>query len=1026
MSGRGGRGGKRPLIGGAAGRATSAAKATRVGASSVAPTEQDRCADDERHATARQAAAAAFAAPVVTHPVGDAPPPGRAPTLSSPAPPVALSGGALLGTEGSEMQPMVEFSAPPLAPIYDTSFFPFSPSMAAAAGMPSSMGFYGMPNMSMVPGMQGYSAPFPGTPAPFPSMPVATAPMQLFGESSQQHAVGSFAAMAASVNAGQGGNSAAAAAVPTAPVTAAAVGRGQTSIVSTPAATIRTVGAVAPVDDAAVAASLAVEVMAAAASPEAGPTGTATGVGTGAGPSSTTPPTSSPPRGPGSRAPLLTSPTTPSTVERPTTPPAFVRAGRRTGPPRPRVTSSPAAGPGAPAPGSADVAPPLMTAAAAYTPSAAAPSGPVPRTANLSAHSRHASRGHASGSASGGAAPTQAPARRAPRGRASAAVSGGSVGDTAGPMAAATLRAASAAAPLAAHPSPTPPPLRSRSASRGRAAGAGGPGGADGELPAAIDAEAVVEGVSGTEIMRVLSGMTRMVGTLADAVKSIGNKVQTQGLAMQNLGVQVGRIQEAAPVTVASPTRRLFRGFVDTDGEYSEDAELKDICGVTLTGGAPLLSDAQMRLVATGKVVSRKQQGTLKMLSIRRRVKSRYFGHVGGATITNDVVPDTDADWEMLMEETMSDLDVDAPEAYDFLTSDISSPAKRKRAAGSKAKGKAKGKGKGKAKRKSTCAAGGSNSGSGSSSDSVANSSSDDEVGGTKKAGAATTAGAAKKKQGDQVIRAYQPMTQSISHVLEAIKKRIVPVWFATVGSSAKSMQKQAASTWLENMNKLPEDEDEITQEQRNAPVRPRFICSDDGHDGIVAAVKEMFIHLGVADRIRLPAGLGNKEIAYTTTGHIALAATFVRAELEQIAAGVRRKRRGKDNGWYDRWRWEVITVHALMPTTTQPWRGFVITDANSPTRVDFEHPPVPVNAMRTRTVRARPAAPQASAPAKEVVTVGAVDGGAPVVRPRATSETGPDGVADASTMRTATAAPATEATATAAAAGDMVDDTTA
>ena len=101
------------------------------------------------------------------------------------------------------------------------------------------------------------------------------------------------------------------------------------------------------------------------------------------------------------------------------------------------------------------------------------------------------------------------------------------MGDTAGPMAAATLRAASAAAPLAAHPSPTPPPLRSRSASRGRAAGAGGPGGADGELPAAIDAEAVVEGVSGTEIMRVLSGMTRMVGTLADAGKSVGNKLQT-------------------------------------------------------------------------------------------------------------------------------------------------------------------------------------------------------------------------------------------------------------------------------------------------------------------------------------------------------------------------------------------------------------------------------------------------------------------------------------------------------------------
>jgi len=235
--------------------------------------------------------------------------------------------------------------------------------------------------------------------------------------------------------------------------------------------------------------------------------------------------------------------------------------------------------------------------------------------------------------------------------------------------------------------------------------------------------------------MRVLSGMNTMVGTLADAVKSIGNKVQTQSLAMQNLGVQVSRIKDAPPMTVPAPLRRLFQGFVDTDGEYSDDAELKEICEVTLTGGAPLLSDSHTRLAAMSKVVSAKHKGTLKMLSIRRRVKARYFGHVGGATITNDVVPDTDADWEMLMEETMSDLDIDAPEAYDFLTSNISSPTKRKRAARSKGKGEAVGKGKGKPRRKSKsmCARDGRNSGSNSSSGSDSSSCPDDEVGATKK-----------------------------------------------------------------------------------------------------------------------------------------------------------------------------------------------------------------------------------------------------------------------------------------------------
>jgi len=32
------------------------------------------------------------------------------------------------------------------------------------------------------------------------------------------------------------------------------------------------------------------------------------------------------------------------------------------------------------------------------------------------------------------------------------------------------------------------------------------------------------------------------------------------------------------------------------------------------------------------------------------------------------------------------------------------------------------------------------------------------------------------------------------------------------------------------------------------------------------------------------------------------MATTFVRSELEEIASGIRRKRRGSDSGWYDSW----------------------------------------------------------------------------------------------------------------------------
>ena len=448
-----------------------------------------------------------------------------------------------------------------------------------------------------------------------------------------------------------------------------------------------------------------------------------------------------------------------------------------------------------------------------------------------------------------------------------------------------------------------------------------------------------------------------MVSTLADAVTAIGDKVQTQGRAMESLGVVIAKMNQ--PVSAPQPERRrALYGFVDTDEEYSDYEELKD---------------------AKGKgEISVLQQGTVKMLAIRRNVKSRYFGHLGGATITNDVLPDGDADWEMLMEETMEELGLDAPEAYDFLTSDISPPVKRRRPSVKKGKGKGMGKGKSKvqaAAKKRACVGAGSGSDSSSCSDS--GSGTEAAVGEAQQNGRdETSVGTKKTKDGDDTVRAYQPMTQAISHVLEAVKRRVVPTWFEAVSSSRKTMGRTTAAKWLENMNKLPDDEDEITQEQRDAPVRPRFLCSDDGHDAVLAAVKDMFTHLGVADRIRVPAGIGNKENVHTTAGHVALVAMFVRAELEQIAAGARRKRRGKDNGWYDRWRWEILTVHPLMPTTTAPWRGYVINDVNAPTRCDFELPPVPINSVRSRTVRARPVRVNTAAPAQATAGSTGVAGG--------------------------------------------------
>ena len=45
-------------------------------------------------------------------------------------------------------------------------------------------------------------------------------------------------------------------------------------------------------------------------------------------------------------------------------------------------------------------------------------------------------------------------------------------------------------------------------------------------------------------------------------------------------------------------------------------------------------------------------------------------------------------------------------------------------------------------------------------------------------------------------------MTQTLSHALEAIKKRRVPVFFEAVWSAVGTMDKKVPAEWLEDMNK--------------------------------------------------------------------------------------------------------------------------------------------------------------------------------------------------------------------------------
>jgi len=190
----------------------------------------------------------------------------------------------------------------------------------------------------------------------------------------------------------------------------------------------------------------------------------------------------------------------------------------------------------------------------------------------------------------------------------------------------------------------------------------------------------------------MMSTMSGVVATLSEEVSQFRQEMQRRGKVMEDVSVFTCNLQQ--PGSSCGGTRQR-----DSDKEYVDFDELKTIFGGTpAEGGTPVLADATALLSSTGKKITPLQMDTIKMLPIRRRVKARTFGDIGGATVTNKVLRDGDGDWEVMMDETMDELNVDAPEAYEFLTSVISSPStsttRRRPCKRKRNKGKAKAKDK--------------------------------------------------------------------------------------------------------------------------------------------------------------------------------------------------------------------------------------------------------------------------------------------------------------------------------------------
>jgi len=363
--------------------------------------------------------------------------------------------------------------------------------------------------------------------------------------------------------------------------------------------------------------------------------------------------------------------------------------------------------------------------------------------------------------------------------------------------------------------------------------------------------------------------MLTTLGVLSGNVGKLQEKVESNGTCVETLALAVNDLKK----------RKIIQAHNAKDSdieEYSDYEEMKAFIGTGTVGGAELATTSAAA-ASHGNKLSPLQEGTLKMLRVRRRVKIRTYGRVGGATATINVVNDAEADWNVIVAETMDELDMDERDANDFLLSNISPPSNRK----------VTNKGKNKVK----------------------------------------------------TVRAYQPIMQANAHVLEELKKKAVAAWMKEVKEDAEAMQPAEATEWLSNCR---------IEVGGALLVKPRFEASDRGIKGVVAAVKAIFVHLLVADRIKEPANAGDEHRVMTAWGHVALAACFVRCALERIERGGSGRRNGLDGGWYDRWRWEVLALKAFVPQSRAPWHGLIIDDATNEKLFSFPQDAVPFTSSRT------------------------------------------------------------------------------
>jgi len=172
-----------------------------------------------------------------------------------------------------------------------------------------------------------------------------------------------------------------------------------------------------------------------------------------------------------------------------------------------------------------------------------------------------------------------------------------------------------------------------------------------------------------------------------------------------------------------------------------------------------------------------------------------------------------------------------------------------------------------------------------------------------------------------KTVRAGAPLGMVFSHAMWAIKAVVVAAWFDAVGSSTSTMSITTAAQWKLNR---------------------RYGQSDGGRVGIIAASKQMFIHLNARQRIKEPTESGQVVVVHETAGHYGLVCTFVAEALEAVVTGV--KVGGPDGDRFKRYVAEMVSLDKYLPKDSTVHNGLDIVDGSDPDRAKFpdEYMPVP------------------------------------------------------------------------------------